>query len=61
MSVLSILNKRPCIPGDLSIMYLETRLKRLERKTQKPNATKSDYIARDRVAIQLNEAKSYLC
>ena len=61
MTVLSILKKRPCLPGNLTIMHLESKLKRYERKTQKPNAAQSDYITRHRVAVQLAEAKTYLC
>jgi len=59
--MLSILQSRPCLPGDLTIIHLERKLKRYERRTKKPNAKQSDYTTRDRVAIQLAEAKTYLC
>jgi len=59
--MLSVLKKRPCLPADLTIGHLERKLKRYERRTQKPNAKPSDYATRDRVAAQLAEAKTYLC
>ena len=59
--MLSILPKRPCFPTDLTIMHLERKLKRYERKTQKPNAPDIDFATRDRIALQLAEAKTYLC
>jgi len=59
--MLAILNQRPCLPNDLTIRHLEMKLKRYERRTQKPNAKESDYITRDRLAHQLTEARSYLC
>jgi len=59
--MLDILNRRPCLPNDLTIRHLEMKLKRYERRTQKPNAKNSDYITRDRVALQLTEARAYLC
>lgn len=59
--MLSILKSRPCLPADLTIMHLERKLQRYDRRTQKPNAKQSDYITRDRVAAQLIEAKQYLC
>lgn len=59
--MLSVLKKRPCLPVDLSILHLERKLKRYEQKTQRPNAKENDYITRDRIAIQLAEAKTYLC
>ena len=59
--MLSILQKRPCLPGDLTINHLQRKLKRYERRTQKPHAKQSDYITRDRITIQLAEAKTYLC
>lgn len=59
--MLSLLNKRPCLPGNLTIMHLERKLRRYERKAQKPNADHSDYTTRDRLAVQLAEAKTYLC
>lgn len=59
--MLSILFPRKCFNAELTISHLERRLDRLERRTQKTNAKQSDYIARDRVAIQLAEAKTYLC
>ena len=59
--MLSILKKRPCLPADLTIKHLERKLMRYERRTQKPHAKASDYATRDRVAIQLAEAKTYLC
>ena len=59
--MLAILQQRPCLPGNLTIMHLEAKLARYERKTEKPNAKASDYATRDRLAIQLAEAKTYLC
>ncbi len=59
--MLSVLKSRPCLPADLTIMHLERKLKRYERRTQKPNAKQSDYITRDRIISQLSEAKTYLC
>jgi len=59
--MLAILKQRPCLPNDLTIRHLEMKLKRYERRTQKPNAKHSDYITRDRVALQLVEARAYLC
>ena len=59
--MLAILKKRPCLPNDLTIRHLEMKLKRYERRTQKPNAKNSDYITRDRISLQLAEARAYLC
>jgi len=59
--MLAILRQRPCLPNDLTIRHLEMKLKRYERRIQKPNAKNSDYLTRDRVALQLAEARSYLC
>jgi len=59
--MLALLKQRPCLPNDLTIRHLEMKLKRYERRTQKPNAKHSDYITRDRVAHQLDEARAYLC
>ena len=59
--MLALLKKRPCLPNDLTIHHLEMKLKRYDRRTQKPNAKESDYITRDRVALQLVEARAYLC
>jgi len=59
--MLAILKQRPCLPNDLTIRHLEMKLKRYERRTQKPNAKESDYVTRDRVALQLVEARAYLC
>ena len=59
--MLAHLKKRPCLPNDLTIRHLENKLGRYERRIQKPNAKSSDYITRDRVALQLSEARAYLC
>jgi len=59
--MLAILRQRPCLPNDLTIRHLEMKLKRYERRIQKPNAKNRDYLTRDRVALQLAEARSYLC
>ena len=59
--MLALLKKRPCLPNDLTIRHLEMKIKRYDRRTQKPNAKESDYITRDRVALQLVEARAYLC
>ncbi len=59
--MLAIFQKRPCLPNDLTIMHLERKLKRYDRKIKKPNAPESDYITRERVVSQLAEAKKYLC
>jgi len=59
--MLALKHNRPCLPNDLTIRHLEIKLKRYERRTQKPNAKQSDYITRDRVASQLIEARAYLC
>ena len=60
-TMLAILQNRPCLSSDLTIRHLEMKLKRYERRTQKPNAKQSDYVTRDRVALQLVEARTYLC
>ncbi len=59
--MLSLLKMSPCVASDITITHLERKLQRYERRTQKPNAKSSDYITRDRLAVQLTEAKSYLC
>ena len=59
--MLSVLKSRPCLPSDLTIRHLERKLKRYERRTQKPNAKASDYATLERVSVQLAEAKTYLC
>lgn len=56
--MLSILFPRKCRASDVTLVHLEHKLARLERCTQKPNAKDSDYIARDRVAVQLAEART---
>jgi hypothetical protein len=45
---------------DMTVWYLSQRLKRLERRTRRPNAKQIDYMQRDRVAAQLEEAQKYL-
>lgn len=57
----NLFTNKPCLPNDLTILYLSKRLKRLNRRTQKANASDQDYINRDRVAQQLAEAQNYLC
>lgn len=59
--MLAILNTRPCLANDLTIRHLERKLKRFEQRIRKPSATQSDYITRDRLALQLAEARTYLC
>ena len=59
--MLAFLQNRPCLSNELSLRHLEVKLKRYERRTQKPNAKHSDYITRDRLAVQLAEARAYLC
>jgi len=59
--MLALLNNRPCLSNSLTIRHLERKLKRFEKITQKPTATQSDYITRDRLALQLVEARTYLC
>ena len=59
--MLALLNNRPCLSGSLTIKHLEIKLKHYDRKVQKPNAALSDYNTRDRIAVQLAEAKTYLC
>jgi len=52
--MLAFLQNRPCASNELSLRHLEVKLKRYERRTQKPNAKHSDYI-------KLAEARPYLC
>lgn len=59
--MLAVLRKGPCLSNDLTIRHLEMKLKHYESRTQKPNAKNSDYVTRDRVALQLVEARAYLC
>ena len=59
--MLALLKQRPCMASDMTIMHLERKLKRYECRTKRSNASPSDYITRDRVAIQLAEARTYLC
>ena len=59
--MLSLFQKRPCASSDLTIMHLERKLKRYERRSQRPNATQSDHNTRQRLAVQLAEAQTYLC
>jgi len=59
--MLSIFNKRPCFPNDITMRYLKRRLRRLDKRIAGPDALPADYINRDRVARQLTEAKEYLC
>lgn len=46
---------------ELGTTYEERKLKRYERRSQRPNATQSDYNTRHRLAVQLAEAQTYLC
>jgi len=57
----NLFKPKPCLPNDLTIRYLTRRLKRLNRRIQRTNASPQDYINRDRVALQLDEARQYLC
>ena len=61
ISMLALFNNRPCLANDLTIRHLERKLKRFDKRIKKPAATQSDYITRDRLALQLAEARSYLC
>ena len=61
LTMLSLFTKRPCVTSDLTIMHLERKLKRYERRTQRPNAKQSDHNTRRRLAVQLAEAQTYLC
>ena len=46
------------VSDELSIRYLKKRLKRLNRLIRTENAAPADYINRDRVALQLQDALS---
>ena len=59
--MLSAFTKKPCLATDLTIRHLERKLRRYDRKIQKSSAKPSDYTTRERVQIQLAEARSYLC
>ena len=59
--MLKLFNARPCFSSDLTIKHLQRKLKRLDTRIQKTSATQADYINRERVAVQLNDAKAYLC
>jgi len=59
--MLALLNNRPCLSNDLTLRHLERKLKRFDKRIQKSNATESDYVTRDRLALQLVEARTYLC
>jgi len=59
--MLSLLKMRPCAASDITLTHLERKLQRYERRTQKPNAKSSDYVTRDRLVVQLSEARNYLC
>jgi len=59
--MLTLIKNRPCFSTDLTLSHLTRKLARLERRTQRPNATQADYNNRDRVARQLIEARTYLC
>jgi len=57
----AVFKARPCLAHDLTIRHLELKLRHYNRRTQKVNATQTDYMTRDRVAAQLLEARAYLC
>ncbi len=59
--MLSTFLKTPCFSNDITIQYLTRRLRRLDRRIERSNAKPEDYVNRDRVAIQLAEAREYLC
>jgi len=59
--MLALFKNRPCVASDLTIRHLERKLKNFEKRIQKDSATQSDYITRDRLALQLVEARTYLC
>ena len=46
------------VSDELSIRYLKKRLKRLNRLIRTEDAAPADYINRDRVAFQLQDALS---
>ena len=57
----AVLKTAPCQADDLTVRHLELKLKRFVRRTQRANATHTDYLTRDRLATQLAEARTYLC
>ncbi len=59
--MLRLFNARPCFPQDLTIMHLQRKLNRLDSRIKKTTATQADYINRERIAVQLDDAKAYLC
>lgn len=58
MSHLSNTQPSRVASDELSIRYLKKRLKRLNRLIRTSDASQADYINRDRVAYQLQDALS---
>lgn len=59
-TLIRLANKN-CYTRDITIRHLVNKLKKLERRTSRPNANSTDYIQRDRVAAQLEDAQKFLC
>ena len=57
----TILKTRPCAANDPTIRHLELKLMRFNKGVQRPTATQTDYLTRERIAVQLAEARAYLC
>ena len=58
MSHLSLTHNKNSVSDQLTVRYLKKRLKKLNRLIRTADASPADYINRDRVAFQLQDALS---
>lgn len=56
-----IIAYKECVARDITIKHLSNKLARLADATRQPNATQADFYNHNRVRIQLDEARNYLC
>ena len=58
MSHLSLTHNKNRVSDQLTVRYLKKRLKKLNRLIRTSDASPADYVNRDRVAFQLQDALS---
>ena len=58
MSHLSLTHTNIDVSDQLTVRYLKKRLKKLNRLIRTADASQADYVNRDRVAFQLQDALS---
>lgn len=61
ISIVSILAAKSCRARDITIKHLTRKLEKLDDCIASDKANTHHYVQRERVLMQLIEAKTYLC